>query len=164
MADATLSRTRELLSYSPDTGVFTWRCNRQGHAKAMTEAGSLSHGYVMIKIDQRRYASHRLAWLWMTGKWPSQDLDHINGVRNDNRFVNLREATPIQNGQNQRKANSHNYTSGLLGVSWCSQKLRWKASICVHKRQMHIGFYNDPHTAHGAYLNAKRKHHEYCEI
>lgn len=92
----TAERLRELLSYDPETGWFTWRVTRSsnGRADAGSRAGALrSDGYRHVTVDQHKYKEHRLAWLYMTGKWPEADLDHKNNTRDDNRFSNLRAAS-----------------------------------------------------------------------
>lgn len=84
----THARLRELLDYNAETGVFTWRVSRQGHCKAGSAAGARRHdGYIRICVDQRRVWGHRLAWFYVHGEWPSQQIDHINGNPSDNRTV-----------------------------------------------------------------------------
>jgi hypothetical protein len=90
-------RVHELLSYEPRFGYFFWKINR-GSSKAGDVAGSVCpDGYRLIKVDGKSYKAHRLAWLMTHGEWPAEQIDHINGVRTDNRIVNLREASKKQN-------------------------------------------------------------------
>ena len=108
----TQRRLLELLHYNPDTGVFTWRCgNRAGK-----RAGSNSEGYRLIRADGRLYRASRLAWLYVHGRWPDEQMDHINGNRADDRMSNLRPATAQQNCANLHGANKGSAT-GILGVS-----------------------------------------------
>jgi hypothetical protein len=102
MTKLTAQRLRELFHYDPDTGIFTWRVKpRKGCVQIADIAGHVNHtGYRSIKIDQRAYRAHRLAWLYMYGVWPPGDLDHDNTIKDDNRLVNLREATDPQNQAN----------------------------------------------------------------
>jgi len=154
----TQSRLRELLHYDPETGIFTWRVKRTGSAKINSEAGTPdSHGHIQIKIDGKLYLAHRLAWLYMHGYFPSRHLDHINRIRNDNKFVNLRAVTSKQNNENTgiRKDNS----SGYKGVSWSNSKGKWIAQISHHKKNIHIGVFNDPKEAHMAYIAKAKELH-----
>ena len=99
MTELTAARLRKMLHYDPETGVFTrlWTGNVTGCPDAK--------GYLRIAADGRSYRAHRLAVLYMTGAWPSEQIDHINQVRTDNRWSNLRPATNGENG-----ANTHTHT------------------------------------------------------
>lgn len=90
-------------------------------------AGYDAGGYRNIRIDGRAYRVHRLAWLWMTGEWPDPECDHINTVKNDNRWFNLRKATRGQNAAN-RNANSTSWT-GQKGVTWDKRNSKWMGTI-----------------------------------
>jgi hypothetical protein len=93
---------KRILHYDPDTGVFSWIVSRGRMAKAGNRAGIISDlGYRKIKISGRRHYAGRLAWLYMTGSPPEREIDHINGIRDDDRFENLREATRWQNNANR---------------------------------------------------------------
>lgn len=120
-------------------------------------------GYVYAKLSGGRYLVHRLVWLHATGKWPTGQVDHINGNRSDNRLENLRDVGPSINSQNQRAAHRGS-SSGLLGVSWRRDKEKWVACIKVSGRQKHLGFFSSPGDAHAAYLAAKRSAHAGCVI
>jgi hypothetical protein len=87
------SRIRELLDYDPETGHLTWRVDRAMRVRAGDRAGYSDYsGYITIRINGTNYQAHRLAWLWMKGEWPEEEIDHINRIRDDNRWSNLREA------------------------------------------------------------------------
>lgn len=97
----TKERLQELLIYNTVTGIFTWKVNRRGTAKAGTVAGRPNNkGYIDISIDGKRYKAHRLAWLYITGSWPENQIDHINRIRDDNRLANLRDVTQSENLRN----------------------------------------------------------------
>lgn len=98
----THARLRELIHYDPDTGVMTWRIARRAQAPPGDVAGGPTQkGYWHIRIDGTLYKRHRLAWLYMTETTPSEEVDHINRKAGDDRFTNLRLATPSDNKCNQ---------------------------------------------------------------
>lgn len=154
-----VSRLRELLDYEPETGMFKWRQTRCGRAMAGNKAGNLRKDakrdalyYINIKIDDKTYLAHRLAWLHVYGVWPSCHIDHIDGDGTNNRFANLRAATQSENGRNtgRSKANS----SGFKGVSWHKKTKKWTARIMVHGRSKSLGYFSTPEAAHNAYRAA----------
>ena len=161
--DITQEQLKEMIHYDPDTGIFTWvkplpSCNiRPG-----TVAGSLRHtGYVRLEINGRTYTAHRLAWLYVTGEWPSNIIDHIDNCRNNNRFANLRLADPHKNSCN-RRTNSNN-TSGYKGVSWSAKCQKWQAGIKVNGKKQHLGMFDTKQDAHAALVAVRvRLHGEFA--
>ena len=152
----TAERLRELLHYDSDTGVFTWRVDRRGGRKAGDVTGARhGRGYVVIGIDNKLYLAHRLAWLWMTGAWPEDKIDHMDLDRANNRFANLRPATESQNKANAPLRRDN--TSGFKGVSWHSAVNRWAAQIHHNKRHYHLGLFDRPEEAHDAYVAAAER-------
>lgn len=157
----TAEQLRSVLHYDPDTGVFTWIVSRP-KIRVGQVAGCLEgRGYRRICIDGRLYYAHRLAWLYVNGYWPSAEVDHKFGVRNDNRIGELREATHAQNCQNRRSARLDN-KSGLLGV--CNDRGRPVAKITLDYKSMHLGTFDTPEDAHAAYLCAKVDMHPYQTV
>lgn len=125
--------------YDSNTGIFT-RAVSQGKELIGSRAGTNNAGgYRQIAIDQKFYYEHRLAWFYVHGEWPNGEIDHINGVRDDNRLANLRVVTRTENLRN-RGMSSHN-TSGITGVSWNKERQQWVARINVNKRALHLGWY-----------------------
>ena len=150
---------RRLLDYEPDTGIFYWRIQPSRSVKAGAVAGSVNdEGYRYITIDRKAFAAHRLAWLYTHGVWPEQQIDHINGVKADNRIANLRDVPQSMNQHNQVRTKKNN-TSGFCGVSWEKRDKRWRAMIMVNGRKQHIGLFDTPEAAHAAYLVAKLRLH-----
>ena len=132
----TQNELKELLDYNPETGEFIWKVDRSHKVKAGDIAGcsSVIRGYKRICIDYRNYAQHRLAFLYMTGKWPDKLVDHINGNRSDNRWCNLRQANDVENACN--KAMQSNNTSGHIGI-W---KPKGRNKFVVQVRGKHVGY------------------------
>src|SRR5581483_1831371 len=97
------SRLQRLLNYDPETGIFNWRGGHKKVRAGMVAGTPDKDGYISICIDRRLYKAHRLAWLWMTGEWPEDEIDHRDLARANNRFSNLREATHAQNAFNREK-------------------------------------------------------------
>lgn len=146
-----------LLRYDAMTGNFHWIVNRQGHTKAGDLAGSKArNGYIGIMVCGKRYGAHRLAWMCMYGTWPVNQIDHINGVRDDNRFFNLRDVSSALNKQNQRRAHKGSRT-GILGVS--PNGRGFKASITVAGVTRTLGTYQKIQDAQAAYIAGKRVMH-----
>jgi hypothetical protein len=150
-------RLKELIHYDPDSGEFTWLVKRGRSAIVGSVAGTInSRGYRQIYIDSKPYLAHRLAWLYMHGCWPDNEIDHINLNRCDNRLCNLRLATRSQNCQN-RKLPSHN-TSGVLGVHWHSEANKWEAKIFKHRKCIYLGLFEDLELAELVAAEARAKH------
>ena len=154
-----LARLKEVLDYDQFTGLFTWRLSNSNRKLARSNAGGgvNSHGYMQINIDNLQYKSHRLAWFYMTGEWPDQ-IDHMNGIRTDNRFSNLRSVCIQYNNHNQRKAHSNNST-GFLGVVPKSNG-KFVAEIRVNGKKKHIGTFKTAEDASVAYKSAKAIFHK----
>ena len=157
-------RLREVLNYDPDTGVFTWRVSTSNRAPVGSVAGWNTDGHIGIAIDGVKYKAHRLAWVYMTGEQPQFEIDHINGMRDDNRWTNLRDVPAIFNCQNQRRAQPKNKSCGLLGVCRDKRTGRWYSQICANNKVHHLGSFPTAEEAHQAYVEAKRKLHPGCTI
>lgn len=148
---------RRLFSYDPSTGVFV-RLVPSGRAAAGRVAGTPhSEGYLTIRVGGRKHFVHRLAWLYMTGKWPLGRIDHRNADRTDNRWSNLRDVDAVINGQNRRAANIDSHT-GLLGVTRNGKG--FLARISAGGKQVCLGTRPTAEKAHEAYLEAKRRLHQ----
>lgn len=146
----THEQLKDNLEYNPDNGIFTRLITHTHSVKIGDVAGgSNNNGYTQIRVLGKMYQAHRLAWLYMTGDWPDKDLDHINQIRDDNRWPNLRECTKSQNGANAEK--NKNNTSGYKGVSWHKPTKKWLAKIRHKNKDFHLGCFKYPHEAAKAY-------------
>lgn len=158
----TAARLRELLSYDPETGVFT-RIKRTSRTVQVGDVAGCKHpqGYIVIKLEGRAHKAHRLAWLYMAGEWPADQIDHINRVRDDNRWVNLREAS---NADNQQNCSAYKRRACDLppGVWTKGPSDRFHAKVNLNKKVHYLGTFDTPEEAHQAYLAKKRELHSFC--
>lgn len=127
------------INYDAETGLFTWNKRKQGRRKKI--AGSISaNGYMKVMINGREYLGHRLAWFLIHGEWPDQ-IDHINGIRSDNRLCNLRNVNITENNRN--KAKQKRNSSGVTGVYKHGTAPGWYASIIVDKEYKWLGYFTN---------------------
>lgn len=135
----TQQELKSLLHYDPDTGVFRWRtAARHGQMPPWSEAGAIHKlGYVIVGVAGRKYRAHHLAWLYMTGQWPGRFIDHRNGVKSDNCWANLREASRKQNAENVPLRTDN--TTGFRGVTFESNKGLYRARIRHNGRLIGLG-------------------------
>lgn len=154
-----------LLDYDPADGVFTWKpkpgsarydraWNKRFAGKVAGRSKPNANGYLELAIDGVLYYSHRLAWLYMTGEWPEDQIDHINLNKSDNRFENLREANAAKNGWNvgKRKRN----TSGYKNVVPYNNSGLFLASFVANKKRVVVGLFETAEEAHKAYVEAAK--------
>jgi len=143
------------LSYDPTTGDFQWLRHpvaRHVGAKAGSEN---SRGYILIKINGRNYRAHRLAFLYMTGEWPPADVDHINRLKTDNRFENLRAATRPENVANtSARANSSSGIKGVVFQAKSRGSKKWQAAIRSNGKRRSLGYFATAEQAGKAYQAA----------
>lgn len=162
----TIERLKDLLHYDPDTGEFTWVKRTSNRINLGDVAGQIDdHGHREIRIDSCKYRAHRLAWLWEYGRLPKSDLqiDHINGVRDDNRIINLREVTGSINQQNRRSASKNN-TTGALGVHKAKNGYRVRLNVDGKEKICGYFSFDQFEEAKAFALEMKRKYHEGCTI
>ena len=150
----TQERLREVLHYDPQSGRWMWILPQTNRVQTGSVAGTINaKGYRYIHIAGRLYKSSRLAFFYMTGRWPERQMDHINRRRDDDAWNNLREATRSQNQSNQgiRKNNK----SGFKGVSLHRQTGKYAARINDGLgKYRHLGLFFSPSDAHAAYVDA----------
>ena len=145
---------QEILDYNTHTGIFMWRKQRRGVKVGVPLGTDNGFGYLRITVLGKSYYAHRLAWFYVEGSWPDQ-IDHINGIKSDNSYCNLRDVTVQQNAQNKifpQKTSK----SQILGVSWHKKAKKWQAHICIYKERKYLGLFASVEEAQQAYLNEKR--------
>lgn len=152
-----VERVRELLHYCPITGEFLWKSYRNPQAIEGQRAGHISNtgGYLVIGIDNKVMQAHRLAWLHYFGAWPTEQIDHINHNKLDNRISNLREVSQRQNLHNKSKSKAN--SSGNTGV-YKTNTGKWIARICVNRQQINLGTFSNFNDAVLARQNANKLH------
>ncbi len=154
----TAKRLRELLSYDPLTGIFTRLVATSRRIRVGDTAGCKNpNGYIEFSVENKLYKAHRLAWLYATGEWPTHEIDHRNGIRDDNRLCNLRAATKSENLQNVTQDSGNK--AGVVGVS--PHKGRWKVRIQHNKQGHYLGLFSTTEEAHAAYLAKKAELHTF---
>lgn len=137
--------------YDPETGLFTSRSRG-------VVVGSISRrGYTKITIGTKRFFAHRLAWLVTHGAWPQQQVDHINGIKTDNRLCNLRLASNAENTINRKK--QANNKSGYKGVHFNKKHGKYHAQITICKKCKHLGSFDTAEEASAAYQTAAKEFH-----
>ena len=147
------SRLKELMHYDMNTGVFTWINPPKQHAELLGKtAGTLTpskgKAYVCIGIDSVIFRAHRLAWLYVYGKMPDNNIDHMNGIETDNRICNLRDADQTANNQNHnKKAKKSGYPIGVRRA----RGGKWQARITANGKIIHVGTYATQEDASAAY-------------
>lgn len=158
----TQERLKSVFSYDPTTGLFTriMAISKKSKIGDIVTTKNRSN-YIVLRLDGELHYCHRLAWLYMTGKYPTNHIDHINGNPSDNRFCNLRDVSQSINHQNLHRPHRDNKT-GFIGVT--RDKKRWSASIHINGKRVFLGNFDTPELAHAAYIEAKRANHDGCSI
>lgn len=147
----------KIFKFDAESGVLVWRVS-SARAQAGVVAGTVTReGYVSIGHKGTQYQAHRIVWAMHYGEWPSSDIDHINGVKSDNRISNLRLCNDIQNQRNvNKKCNGRH--SKHKGVD--RHKSRWRARIRTGDgKRLDLGYFHTEEEAAAAYAEAARKFH-----
>lgn len=153
--DITLERLKSVLHYEPVTGVWTWIKAISQRGKVGAVAGCIKDtGYRSIGVYRKEYRSNRLAHFYMTGEWPKNHIDHENLDTTDDRWNNLREATPTQNNANWGRKSTNK--SGYKGVSWNKANKKWVAYLQVGRKNRNLGYFTTPEAAHERYCEEAR--------
>jgi hypothetical protein len=166
---------RRLIDYCPETGRMTWKerpvwmfksklrssaANAKSwnhkHAGKMAFKATVAAGYRSGKVCDITTTAHRVAWAIYFGTWPDGEIDHINGIRADNRISNLRDVAGGENRLNMKR-NRRN-TSGTSGVSWFPRTRKWHAKIKYRNKQIHLGYFSDLADAVSARKAAEKKY------
>ena len=159
---------RQLIDYDPETGLLTWK-TRTADVMKPSYVGRWNdrwagkriatkdrHGYIFFRLDGFRISAHRAAWAISFDKWPDQDVDHINGVRDDNRLSNLRAVSRHENTKNSSIRSDNK--SGVTGVSWCRARSMWTVRIKADGKYKFLGYFDSKEDAIAIRLIAQQKY------
>lgn len=150
--------------FSVSNGELTWKVKKAVRVKIGDKAGSKKGGgYVQVSINNKRYGVHRIVWAIYNKAWPTAEIDHINGIKDDNRIENLRHVTHTVNMHNLKKARSDNKL-GVIGVYLCNQTNKFRSQITTDGKKRNLGLFDSKEDAAEAYLIAKRESHHGCTI
>ena len=163
-ADLTAQQVRDLFTYDPETGVLSWRVSRGWNIPAGMRAGTRTvRGYRKVAVNRGNYKEHRLIWLHYYGVWPTFEVDHINGVKDDNRIANLRDINPAHNTQNRTRPSANNST-GYLGVTKKAKGKTFTAAVELDGKSYSKSGFATAEEAYEAYVALKRRLHPGCTI
>jgi hypothetical protein len=146
-----------ILDYCPNKGIFTWAITDRLGFKGKIAGSLRPSGYITINFGGKYYQAHRLAWFYVTKKWPRCYIDHVNGNKSDNRIINLREANQSQNIANSKLSKANK--TGYKGVSYSRKQQAYQACLGKDGKQLFLGYFDDPEEAYQAYVKAALTHH-----
>ena len=150
----TVETARRVFNYDPDTGLLTWAIQANSRALIGDEVGKISNrGYRVTKYKRKDYSVHRIIWLIVHGKWPTGQIDHINGEKTDNRIENLRDVSLRENLCNQKR-----HREGRLPGAYYDKNMRgWRAHIRINNVYVYLGMHPTEKEANAAYMKARAK-------
>lgn len=153
---------KDFLKYDPITGIFSWvkyRC--QTAYPGVKVQCKDRKGYILVGWNRINYRAHRLAWWFVYGVMPTAQIDHINGIRSDNRISNLRLASDFEQNHNRKKPITN--TSGVKGISWSKSHASWVARVAYKGKRYQIGYFTDIGKAEKALCELRETlHKEFC--
>ena len=148
---------KSILDFDPSSGIFYWKVKRPNINIGDLANNIGKNGYVRISIKNKKYYAHRLAWLYVYGEFPTNQIDHINRIRTDNRIQNLRDVKQSENVQNAsiRK----NKTVKSRGVALCKKTNKYRARIRLNGKEIYLGYFSTEEKAYAAYRHAAFTYH-----
>lgn len=149
-----IKEMKEYIKYNSETGLFYWLKTKSRSIKINDEAGTKHHsGYIYIQFNKKQYAAHRLAWAFHNDKDIINEIDHINGIKSDNRIINLRHVSHRRNSQNQKRHRD----GKLFGATYSKFHKKWMSRIRIGKKTKYLGSYNTELEAHNRYIQELNK-------
>lgn len=168
-----IKRLRECFHVDYETGLLMWlerplshftseESQRQNNTRCagLIAGHKTEKGYIRLSVDGTSIRAHRAVFALVHGRWPDGEIDHINGIRDDNRPQNLRECTGAENRRNTYKARGR---SGVVGVSWSESARKWNARVRANGKSLSIGYYDTLEAAaHARHLAARQHYGEFA--
>lgn len=150
--DVTQDELKSKLIYFPEDGYFIWKKlgNRAGYIR--------EDGYKFIRLNNKLYREHRLAWLYVYGEMPSKEIDHIDGNPSNNSISNLRLSTSSQNKCNTKLRKDS--TSGMKGLHWYKAYKKWQVKLTYNKKTKNLGYFEDFFEACCLIISERNKLHK----
>lgn len=146
-----IERLREVLDFSPETGIFRWKVSLNGRSPVGSSPQTVANGYYVLSIDRCRFYQHRLAWFYVNSAWPAELIDHIDGDKRNNRISNLRLASPSQNYGNGRSYGNGKFARGVSFDKRNTAASCWIAKAKDHNSWVRIGSFPTEELAAAAY-------------
>jgi hypothetical protein len=145
---------RQLLSYNPNTGELIWLARDEGWFKKPTDAKgwnkkyagtkafqTLHYGYLHGHVFKKHYFAHRIAWAIHYGSWPTGQIDHVSGLRSDNRIENLRDVSHSDNQKNVKLR--HDNKCGMPGIDWKKHASAWRVRVSREGKRRLVGYFKN---------------------
>ena len=157
MTEVTATDVRKCFDYNPFTGILTRKAHVNRSLRNHRPAGTLRKtGYLVVNIRGKTCLVHRIIWLWVHGHFPTEQIDHINHIRTDNRLANLRPASFLDNRRNLTLFKRN--TSGVCGVGWEKSAQKWRSRIKVNYSSISLGYFENFDDAVSARKKAEKKY------
>ena len=151
-----IEEANQQFSYDHDTGIISRLVPKAAGKVGPVGIKPTVNGYIHVSCKGQKVLQHRLAWLLMTGAWPTDEIDHINGIKTDNRWENLRSVSSRGNKLNRQR--QQNNKSGVNGVHWHKPANKWRAVISINRKPIYIGIFDDIRDAEAARKRAEEKY------
>lgn len=148
---------KSILNFDSSSGIFYWKVKRPNVNIGDIANNIGKNGYVRISINNKRYYAHRLAWLYIYGKFPTKHIDHINRIKTDNRIFNLREVTQLENVQNASIRKNKN--AQFRGIAFYKKTNKYRARIRHNGKEIYLGYFLTEEEAYKAYQQAAFAYH-----
>lgn len=153
----------KILDYDELSGIFKWKTKISKCIHVGDVAGNINKisNYIQIRINKQIFLAHRLAWFYVTGKWPENGVDHKDAIRSHNWISNLRDCTSQINNQNrQRCIQTQTFHSNIPGVHFRAERKKWRVLLTINNKVIYFGHYKRQEDAELVCIEARRKYYK----